>query len=72
VLQRRKSAVEEACVWREREKRIIFDSILKDFRSGTGSVAQIVRDSLRNSIMLVGVDEKTHTSDLSHDELAHL
>ena len=37
-----------------------------------GSVAQIFRDSLRDSKVLVGLDEQAHTSELSHDELAHL
>ena len=37
-----------------------------------GSVAQISRDSLRDSKMLVGVHEQIHTSELSYDELALL
>jgi hypothetical protein len=37
-----------------------------------GSVAQIARDSLRDSKVLVGLHEQAHTSDLSHDELARL
>ena len=36
------------------------------------SVAQIARDSLRDSKVLVGLHEQAHTSDLSHDELARL
>ena len=37
-----------------------------------GSVAQIARDSLRDSKVLVGFHEQTHTPDLPHDELALL
>ncbi len=35
-----------------------------------GSVAQIVGDSLFDSMVLVGVHEQTHPSDLPHDQLA--
>ena len=45
---------------------------LKSVIAGSGSVAQIARDSLRDSTVLVGVDEQAHTSDLPHDELALL
>ena len=37
-----------------------------------GSVAQIVGDSLRDSMVLVAWHEQAHTSDLPHDELAFL
>ena len=37
-----------------------------------GSVAQITKDSLRDSKVLVGLHEQTHTPDLPHDELAFL
>ena len=37
-----------------------------------GTVAQIARDSLRDSRMLVGLHAQTHTAELPHDELAHL
>ena len=41
-------------------------------REGRGSVAQIERDSLCDSMVLVSGYEQTHTSDLPHDELAFL
>ena len=41
-------------------------------RAMHGSVAQIARDSLRDSKVLVGFHEQTHTPDLPHDELALL
>lgn len=37
-----------------------------------GSVAQIVRDSLRDSMVLVGAHEQAQPPDLPHDELAIL
>ena len=43
-----------------------------NFSLSAGSVAQIVRDSLRDSTVLVGLHEQTHTPDLPHDELAFL
>ena len=56
------------------------DAIVKSYRhyfdsspgNVIGSVAQIVRDSLRDSKVLVGLHEQAHTSDLPHDELARL
>lgn len=46
---------------------------LRGFYDGkaTGSVAQVVGDSLRDSKVLARWHEQTHTSDVSHDELAH-
>ena len=41
-------------------------------RDQDGSVAQIERDSLCDSMVLVSGYEQTHTSDLPHDELAFL
>ena len=37
-----------------------------------GSVAQIVKDSLSNSMVLVDVDKQAPLSDLPHDELVFL
>lgn len=43
-----------------------------DLQASSGSVAHIARDSLRDSMVLVGLHEQTHTPDLPHDELALL
>ena len=44
----------------------------KEGLANKGSVAQIVREALRGSKVLVGVPEQVHTSVLPHDKLAFL